>query len=369
LSYLPNLRITDIRDDGTIDFDGLKSVDDPNASKYFLSPNDIVFARTGASTGRNYFYDGTDGYFVYAGFLIKFSIDPEKVNPLYIKYYCQSEEYFNWVQSFNTGSTRGNINAQTFGDMPIELPPREQQNLLAATLSTLDDKIAVNTKLNHRLEQMAQAIFKSWFVDFEPWSGVMPNDWREGVLADVVSQIYSGGTPNTKTDSYWNGDIPWLSSGETGNAFITTTTKSITPDGVKSSSTRLAHRHDVVMASAGQGFTRGQTSLLLLDTYVNQSVIVMSGENTLYVFLNLSDRYEELRAISDSHSIRGSITTKMLADFPMCIPSPQVLKDFSSEVLPLINSIENNLLDSERLAVLRDSLLPKLMSGEISVDG
>ena len=76
------LRITDIKDDGTINFDDLKSVADSNASKYYLAPNDIVFARTGASTGRNYFYDGTDRSFVYAGFLIKFSIDPKKVNPL-----------------------------------------------------------------------------------------------------------------------------------------------------------------------------------------------------------------------------------------------------------------------------------------------
>ena len=77
------LRITDIRDDGTLNMADLKSVDDAKASQYLLRPNDIVFARTGASTGRNYFYDGTDGEFVYAGFLIKFNIDPGKVNPNY----------------------------------------------------------------------------------------------------------------------------------------------------------------------------------------------------------------------------------------------------------------------------------------------
>ena len=87
------LRITDIHDDGTLNFDGLKSVDDSKSFKYLLEANDIVFARTGGSTGRNYFYDGTDGEFVYAGFLIKFSIDPEKCNPKFIKCYCQSQDY------------------------------------------------------------------------------------------------------------------------------------------------------------------------------------------------------------------------------------------------------------------------------------
>ena len=145
------LRITDINDDGTLNKDGLKSVDDPNSAKYYLSPNDIVFARTGASTGRNYFYDGSDGEFVYAGFLIKFSINPQKANPLFIKYYCQSKDYSGWVSSFNTGSTRGNINAQTLGNMPIPVLPREQQDLIADTLSALDARMAENKKINHNL--------------------------------------------------------------------------------------------------------------------------------------------------------------------------------------------------------------------------
>lgn len=145
------LRITDIKDDGTIDFSGLKSVDDKKANQYILQPNDIVFARTGASTGRNYFYDGTDGQFVYAGFLIKFSIDEEKVNPKFIKYYCLSKRFKDWVNSFNTGSTRGNINAQTFASFPIALPSRNQQDSLVSILSSIDEKIRVNNSINKNL--------------------------------------------------------------------------------------------------------------------------------------------------------------------------------------------------------------------------
>ncbi|MDO4341067.1 MAG: restriction endonuclease subunit S, partial [Eubacteriales bacterium] len=145
------LRITDICDDGTLNYAGLKSVDAPNAVNYLLKPNDIVFARTGGSTGRNYFYDGSDGEFVYAGFLIKFSLDPQKVNPRFIKYYCQSGQYNNWVRSFNTGSTRGNINAQTFGDMEIPLPERAQQDYLVNVLSPIDKKIKINQQINDNL--------------------------------------------------------------------------------------------------------------------------------------------------------------------------------------------------------------------------
>ena len=145
------LRITDIKDDGTLNFQNLKSVDAKKACDYLLKPNDIVFARTGASTGRNYFYDGTDGEFVYAGFLIKFSIDEKRINPKYVKYYCQSKKYKDWINSFNTGSTRGNINAQTFGKMPIPLIDRKRQDNLVSILSSIDKKIKQNIEINNNL--------------------------------------------------------------------------------------------------------------------------------------------------------------------------------------------------------------------------
>ena len=166
---LTYLRITDINDDGSLNFSDLKSVDAEDAEKYILKENDIVFARTGNSTGRSYFYEKQHGTFVYAGFLIKFSLDPNKVNPRILKYYTHSKPYFDWVNSFDTGATRGNINAKTYGDMEIELPSRKVQDKIVSILSSLDRKIELNNKINADLEEMAQAIFKNWFVDFEPF--------------------------------------------------------------------------------------------------------------------------------------------------------------------------------------------------------
>jgi type I restriction enzyme S subunit len=123
------------------------------------------------------------------------------------------------------------------------------------------------------------------------------------------------------------------------------------------------------MASAGQGFTRGQTTMLLLDTYVNQSVIVIHANHTVlpYLFWNLAGRYDELRAISDSSSIRGSLTTKMIAGFVIPEVDSESLAEFSEFAWPVISEIENNLLENQRLSTLRDTLLPRLMSGEIDV--
>ena len=168
-------------------------------------------------------------------------------------------------------------------------------------------------------------------------------EFKEYKLADITEKIYSGGTPSTKEASYWNGELKWLSSGETSNRFIISTEKTITQKGVENSSTKLAFKNDLVMASAGQGYTRGQTSFLKIDTYINQSLIAISVNkdkvHPLYLFYNLISRYAELRQISDSSSTRGSINTKMIKNLNIMIPE----KSHQNRIVYLINSIDEKI--------------------------
>ena len=145
------LRITDINEDGTLDYKNLMSVNDEKADQYLLKENDICFARTGNSTGKAYFYDGQIKNMVYAGFLIKFSLDSNKVNPKYIKYYTMTKHYKNWVKEIQTGSTRGNINAKMYGKMEIILPDRIYQDKLVELLDKITTKIQLNTQTNDNL--------------------------------------------------------------------------------------------------------------------------------------------------------------------------------------------------------------------------
>ena len=215
-------------------------------------------------------------------------------------------------------------------------------------------------QVNDNLYEIVNAYYTSLFKDVE---------CEMTTIGNYAERIYSGGTPTTSNAAYWDGTFGWFSSGETRNRFVISTEKSITQTGIDNSSTKLASKHDIVMASAGQGFTRGQTSMLLIDTYVNQSVIVIHADRNIlpYLFWNLANRYEELRAISDSSSIRGSLTTKMIAAFEIPCANNDVIQTFSGFAWAVIPQIENNLLENERLAALRDSLLPKLMTGEIDV--
>ena len=372
------LRITDINDDGTLNKNGLMSLDDENADDYILQPNDIVFARTGNSTGRSYFYDGSDGKLVYAGFLIKFSLDSKKVNPRILKYYTHSKPYFDWVRSFDTGGTRGNINAKTYGDMPIVLPPRNLQDKIVSILKSLDDKIEVNRKINENLEQQAQALFKSWFVDFEPFKngefveselGMIPKGWRVGTLEEI-GDIVGGSTPSkSKPEYYTDKGIAWLTPKDlsiSNNKFTSKGEIDITEEGYKSCSTKLMPKGSVLFSSRAP---IGYITIAKNDICTNQgfkSVVPrLAGTAFIYYFLKISTKDIENKATGSTFKEASGALMKSLQ---LIIAPERILHDFENIMKPLFTQQEVLEDESRRLAELRDTLLPKLMSGEFKVN-
>ena len=286
-------------------------------------------------------------------------IPNDDTDPLFLYYLLKYNK--DKIESMGSGTTFKEISGNTMKSISVRVPTDiSVQKRISAMLGMIDDKIEENERINDNLYEMVNAYYTSLYKDVESEMTTIEN---------YAERIYSGGTPATSNAAYWDGAFGWFSSGETRNRFVISTEKSITQTGIDNSSTKLASKHDIVMASAGQGFTRGQTSMLLIDTYVNQSVIVIHADRNIlpYLFWNLANRYEELRAISDSSSIRGSLTTKMIAAFEIPLANSDVIQTFSDFAWAVIPQIENNLLENERLAALRDSLLPKLMSGELDV--
>lgn len=171
-------------------------------------------------------------------------------------------------------------------------------------------------------------------------------EWKECKLEQVCENIYSGGTPVTMIKEYWNGNLPWLSSGETGQRYIYSTEKTITQLGVDNSSTRYAYKNSTVVASAGQGYTRGQASFLTIDTYVNQSVIVLKPNIKLidsrYLYFNIDNRYAELRQLSDGTSTRGSLSGKIMKDLSIKLPPLPTQQKIAAILSSLDDKIELN---------------------------
>ena len=353
------LRITDINDDGTLNMSDLKSVSDEKATDYLLKPNDIVFARTGASTGRNYFYDGTDGEFVFAGFLIKFSLDPKKVNPRYIKYYCISKDYRDWVAAFNTGSTRGNINAQTLASMPISLPDRAIQNRIVKVLDAIEEKRKSNAKINDNLYAQAKAIFAQRFIGIE----TIPDGWKKGNLLDIANYLNGLAMQKFRPRDDEVG-LPVLKIKELRQGSCDVSSELCSPS-IKPE--YIVHDGDVIFSWSGS---------LLVDIWcggtcgLNQHLFKVTSEtyDQWFYYLWTAHHLERFIAIAaDKATTMGHIKRGELEKAEVLIPSEKDYKEISSLMNPLFNLIIANRIEARKLAELRDELLPKLMSGEIDV--
>ena len=356
------LRITDINDDGTINKDGLKSVDDVNASNYLLKPNDIVFARTGASVGRSYFYDGKDGEFVYAGFLIKYSIDPNKVNPKILKYYTHSQSYYDWIVSVDNGATRGNINAQTYASMPIMLPERKRQDEIVSILSSLDDKIDLLHRENATLEAMAETLFRQWFIE------EAKEDWKEGKLDDILS-VKGGTTPSTKESHFWNGGIAWTSPRDVTTlkgVYLFKTEKTITEDGLREISSGLLPKGTLLMSSRAPV---GVLAFSEIPVAINQGYIAIldnKGYAKEFIYLWLKLNMDLVHSYSNGSTFM-EISKSAFKSLELQIPSIKEVERFVNGIKPIFEKIRNNEKHIQTLIQTRDSLIPKLMSNEIVI--
>lgn len=331
--------------------------------------NDVVLSRR-CNPGETAVVD-SDAEFALGQNLVLLRADGSKIYPPFLRWLVRGQEWWEQIGKFlNVGAVFDSLKCADIPKFQLPIPPIEDQQAVAHVLGTLDDKIELNRRMNDTLHGMAQTLFKSWFVD-QTRNG-LPEGWRKVRLLDCCESIFSGGTPNTQVARYWGGDIPWLSSGETRSKFIITTEKTITSEGVANSSTRLACGGATVVAGAGQGHTRGQTSFLTFDSYINQSVVALVPNqrvlSDIFLFFDLERRYEELRQLSDSHSSRGSLTTKLIGDLMIVLPARELISKGDQTLKPIIDRIVASLLESRTLAALRDALLPKLLSGQIRVN-
>ena len=268
------------------------------------------------------------------------------------------------------------INKTTFESLNIYLPSLEEQKRIADILSSLDDKIALNREMNKTLETMAQAIFKSLFVDFEPFKegefveselGMIPKGWEVKPLTECT-KVIGGGTPKTSIPEYWNGNIPWFSVVDApsgSDVFVVETEKNITQEGLKNSSTKLFDAGTTIVTARG---TVGKIALAGSAMTMNQSCYALApiDETPYFTYYLVSSSIVELKQKTHG-SVFDTITKETLASIQVVMPNVDTIQEFESTVGSIMLKIKENLLETKTLSTLRDTLLPKLLNGEIGV--
>ena len=275
-------------------------------------------------------------------------------------------------QSAQPGLAVGTLSVQE-----INLPSLEAQRSIASILSSLDRKIELNNKINADLEEMAQAIFKNWFVDFEPFKdgkfvdselGMIPEGWKVGRL-DEIADVVGGSTPSkAKPEYYTQKGIAWLTPKDLSNHPAVYSSRGeidITEEGYNSTSTKLMPKGTVLFTSRAP---IGYISIAQNDICTNQGfkslVPKKAGTCFLYCFLKYVTPEIENKSTGSTFKEASGALMKSLQ---VIIPEQKVFEDFESIALPLFTRIESLEKESSRLSLLRDTLLPRLMSGEIEV--
>lgn len=341
-----------------------------NSSAKWIVPNTVTVAMYGATAGKSCIVKVP---MTTNQACCNLTINDEVADYEFV-YYTLKNDYTT-LASLANGGAQQNLNAQIIKDYVLQMPSHEDQRRIASILSSLDRKIELNNKINADLEEMAQAIFKNWFVDFEPFKdgkfvdselGMIPEGWKVGTLGEFCKCLL-GGTPSRSKEEYWNGEVNWINSGEINKFRILEASEKITELGLAKSATKLLPKKTTVLAITGA--TLGQVSLLEIDTCANQSVIGVL-ENTEvpyeYIYPFIKDRIEMLI----QHQTGGAqqhINKDNVESLIFLLPAINVLEDYISLVSPMYKRIESQCFENFYLSTLRDTLLPRLMSGELEV--
>lgn len=301
-------------------------------------------------------------------------VPKNKKMPIKYIYYLLSQLNLSML---NTDAAVPGLNRAVALSQNVNFSTNEaEQRKITKFLSNYDDLIENNNRRIKILEEMAQKIYKEWFVDFkfpghetitfkDSPLGKIPNDWEVKKIGKEY-KTYLGGTPSRNEIKYWNGDIPWLNSGKTNELRITEASEYITKAGLEKSSTKLMPKFTTVLAITGA--TLGQVSMLGDEMCANQSVVgVYSNTNQEFIFYLLKDKIKKLIQ-NASGGAQQHINKDIVNEMEFILPTNNILNDFTNILKPINLEIFNLLHKNRVLKQTRDTLLPRLISGEINVE-
>lgn len=316
----------------------------------------IVIGRVGAYCGATYYENRP----IWISDNALAAIPKDNNNAKYLYYFLTNMALNQYAQ----GSSHPLVTQTLLKSIDIEISDDEhEQKTIAGVLSSLDDKIDLLHRQNKTLEAMAETLFQQWFVI------EAKDDWEEISLFDAVVLV-GGGTPKTSIPEYWNGNINWLSGGDIATnhkSIIISTEKSISEKGLNHSSTKILPKFSTVISARG---TVGKYCILSKPMAFSQSNYGIQPKFSkcyFFTYLLIAHSVDELLSAAYG-SVFDTITTNTFKGHLVLLPEIEIIENFENKVKPLFEKMLNNQTQIHTLEKLRNTLLPKLMSGEVSVE-
>lgn len=340
--------------------------DKSRLSKYVLKEGDMVFSRVGSVDRCSYVDAAHDGW-MFSGRCLRVRPNAEIV-PLYLYYFFCLEDTKQFVRNIAVGATMPSINTKLLGEVEVAYPSLKEQQKIVALLSALDDKIEINQKINDNLQQQAAAIFRSWFVDYAPFGGTAPNEWKNVTLEEITALVSRGITPKYADDA----DQIVINQKCIRNHMIDLSlARSHKPKVINDKWLRFG---DLLINSTGDG-TLGRVAQvwfqphnLTVDSHV--TIVRPAAENTIfYIGLWGIQHEKEIESLHTGSTGQTELPRDRVKALELLLPDKETLDRFNALIAPMAADIISNQEENNRLASIRDALLPKLMSGKIDVSG
>lgn len=272
------------------------------------------------------------------------------------------------IKSMVGSSGRQRVQTDVVRGVTVMVPVLEEQKAIAGILKLLDDKIDVNKKINDNLLEQAQALYKSWFIDCEPFDGIRPSDWDIGTIDDLAKEIVCGKTPSTKVTEYYGSDIPFITIPDMyGNTYAVTTERYLSTLGADSQSKKMLPKNSICVSCIG---TAGLVTLVASESQTNQqinSIIPKDNYSPFYIYLLMQTLSEVINKLGQSGSTIVNLNKAQFGKIQVTVPSVSSMNIFDSVASPLFALILENQTENIHLSSLKETLLPKLISGEIDV--
>lgn len=380
------LNTSDVSNGSVINHSYSNVVGLPGQAKKSIQKNDILYSEIRPKNKRFAFIDFNAEEYVVSTKLMVLRVKSEReVLPRYLYHILSSEEVINYLQMI-AESRSGTFPQITFAEMKnmeIELPNFEEQIMITKFLDDLEGKFSLNHQIISNLEQLSQTLFKRWFIDFEfpnengePYRssggkmmgselGAIPIDWKISSVSEV-GDILSGGTPKTKVEEYWNGSIPFYTPKDAGNSFyVHSTEKKITELGLTKCNSKLYPKNTIFITARG---TVGKINLAGADMAMNQScyALLHSKGHHLFLFLTLKTLIKQIIQSSNG-AVFNAITVRDFNIFKFPNPNEELITKFETIVEHIFEQSYSLIQENQSLKELRDTILPKLLSGEIEI--
>ena len=350
--------------EGALDWSRLKTWDKVSGlEKYLLSEDDVVIAMDG-NVGRNKaLVRGEFLPMILAQRVARLRAKPQVLDQRFLQQIILSDSFKHYCDGVKTGTTIAHINQKQIESLLIPLPSLGEQKKIAEMLSSIDDKIELNNCINANLERLAAALFKKWFIEI---GEELPEGWRVSKFTDIVD-VLSGGTPKTNESEYWNGDIPFFTPRDADDsAYTFGTKKHITQSGLESCNSPLYPTNTTFITARG---TVGKVAMAGMPMSMNQSCYALKGKGIVgpYFVYEITRRTAEELKQKAHGSVFSTITIPTFAQVSFPLPDSNLINKYEATVSPLFEEIRANCQENAKLISIKDSLLPRMMSGKVRV--